>query len=1063
MTKRRIVWTMAAALVAAVVARAPLAAQGVTTAAVAGRVLDESGAAVPAAQLVLTNSSTGERYSTTSRDDGRYSFETVNVGGPYTLQVRALGFEPKTSSAFMLTLGQRFVLDVAMRRTAVQIAGVSVTAQANPLVSPERTGAQTFVSDTILRRLPTLNRSFNDFLSTAPQVVGRSFTGQNDRFNNIQIDGTENNDLFNLGSSNGTPGGGVSARPISIEAVREYQVLVAPFDVRQGGFVGGLVNAVTQSGTNEFHGAVFGYMQNENFVGSDTNGVSVPVPTYQQQQFGFSLGGPIIRDRLHFFVTGDFRHDVRPFATQLQIGPDPTNPADTAGVGITIARADSVQSILKNQYGFDPGSWRAPDINNPETNLFGKLDYELGTNSHLEISGIFVNANQDKLIHQYTFPFNSRDGYELSNSGYSLENKTRTVRGKWTATFGQSLANEAIVGYSHINDLRPPASPFPLILVAGNSPNTYLAAGAENFSQANSLDQKVFEVTDNLTFPMGQHRVTVGTHDEFIHFRNVFFPSSIGIWNFASPESLATGTPDRFQRALPTAARPDGPVADFNVSQIGFYAEDQFSPVANLLLTIGLRADVPSLPSPAINPTLDTIHFPELGGGVVNTGNSPTGNILWSPRLGFNYDLHGDQTTIFRGGVGIFSGRPPYVWVSNAFGNTGQEQATLLCTTAATIPTFTVNPDSQPTTCAGGGGPTSSATSIVFYDPSFKFPQALKLALGFDRQLPWGMLGTVDFIYTKSINQFYLQDVNLKGQTGTLAAEGGRVMYGTPNTTTGAVPVQRFTTAAADVVENVNRNADKSTSLTLQLQKRFSDNLEFRAAYTYSHSLDLISMTSDITSSNYRFAALDGSVENRNLRTSAFDRPHKITISGTVNVPFDVRFSLVYNGVSGTPYTYVVAQDVNGDGVGGNDDVYVPRDNNDISMVNPADTVALDRYINGEPCLRENRGRILPRNSCRNSWINTLNARLSKVIPTVNGQSVEIDLDVLNVLNLLNSGWGLIRQTGVFEETNLLRVGGWDATNNRFKYNLSLPKQNVTQVNSIGSRWVMQLGVRYAF
>jgi len=225
------------------------------------------------------------------------------------------------------------------------VAGVTVEAGANPLLSSARTGAQSFVSDSALRRLTTLNREFNDFVNTAPQVVktpggGTSITGQNDRFNNIQIDGTVNNDLFALGASNQIPGGGVNARPLSIEAVKEYQILVAPFDVRQGGFVGGLINAVTKSGTNEIHGSAFGYAQNENFVGSDTNGVSVPVSDYQQQQYGFSVGGPLIRDRMHFFVTGDFRHDNRPFASSLQIGPDPNNPADTAGVGITQARAD---------------------------------------------------------------------------------------------------------------------------------------------------------------------------------------------------------------------------------------------------------------------------------------------------------------------------------------------------------------------------------------------------------------------------------------------------------------------------------------------------------------------------------------------------------------------------------------------------------------------------------------------------------------------------------------------------------------------------------------------------
>src|SRR5438128_1124389 len=287
-------------------------------------------------------------------------------------------------------------------------------------------------------------------VASASVTLVNGSTGQNDRFNNIQIDGTVNNDLFNLGASNGSPGGGVNARPLSLEAIKEYQVLIAPFDVRQGGFVGGLVNAITKSGTNEFHGSAFGYGQNQNFVGTDTAGVSVPVSDYQQQQYGFTVGGPIIRDRLHFFVSGDLRHDNRPFASSVQIGPDPSNPVDTAGVGITQARADSVRTILQGlPNGFDPGDWHAPQINNPETNLFAKLDYELGTNSHLELSGTFVNANQDKLIHTYRLGYtspptfsNARDGYELSSSGYAVQNHTRTLRGNWTATFANRFSNE---------------------------------------------------------------------------------------------------------------------------------------------------------------------------------------------------------------------------------------------------------------------------------------------------------------------------------------------------------------------------------------------------------------------------------------------------------------------------------------------------------------------------------------------------------------------------------------------------------------------------------------------
>jgi hypothetical protein len=810
-------------------------------------------------------------------------------------------------------------------------------------------------------------------------------------------------------------------------------------------------------------------------VGSDTAGISVPVPTYQQQQFGFSVGGPLIRDRLHFFATGDFRHDVRPFASSLQIGNSGA-ASDTAGIGITHQQADSVATILQSQYGFGgTGSWQAPTIPNPETNLFGKLDYELGANSHVEVSGTFVNANQVTLIHKFTSPFNGRDGYELSNSGYNTQNQTRTLRGKWTATFANKYSNEAIVAYTTISDHRNPQSTMPLVLVHVNPTNfnDYLSAGAERFSQANVLDQKSFEFTDNLTFTAGEHLLTVGTHNEFFSFRNVFFPASIGVWSFGTIDSLKQGHPDRFERALSTLG-PLGPVADFNVKQIGFYAEDRFSPIRNLTITAGLRMDVPSIPNPIENTAIDTIHLASLNGGTIHTSSSPTGNMLWSPRVGFNYDVNGAQQTILRGGVGIFSGRPPYVWVSNAFGNTGVGASTLLCTTPASADSLLISNGSggfnfpaDQRTCHGGAGPSSSAQSIVFYDPTFKFPQALKIALGIDRQLGWGILGTADFIYTKSINQFYLTDVNLQGVQTTEAGEGGRPLYVQPtafSTTTGAVSPVRLTSAVGQAIENVNKSADRATQMTVQLQKTFSNGIEFNAAYTYSHVLDLFSYTSDISGSNFVFGALDGTIANRNLRTSVYDRPHKFSVSGTVNVPFDARFSLIYTGISGTPFTYVVANDANGDGVGGNDPVYVPRDVNDLEMKNGSgDAQKLNNYINGEPCLRENRGRILPRDVCRNPWQNLLSARLSKVFPTFGGQSVEVEMDMLNVLNFIKSSWGLTRVTGAFEEQNLIRLAGYDPAKQQGQYTLNLPVKNAVSINSLGSRWVFQLGARYTF
>ena len=1055
---KRFFWSVCA--LAAVLSVAPvtgLVAQGVTTAAVTGRLTDDAGGAVPEATVQLTNTSTGQRYGSRSGADGRYFFENVQVGGPYTIDIRALGFEPLQKTGVILQLGQRYVADYQMKRTAVQLTAVSVEAQANPLLSASRTGAQTFVGESLLARLPTLGRNFTDFIQTAPQVVGTSVGGQNNRFNNIQIDGGVNNDVFGLASS-GTPGGQANAHPISVEAIREYQILIAPFDVRQGSFTGGLVNAVTKSGTNVFEGSAWGYYQGHSLVGPNLSGQAASI--FHQDQYGFSFSGPVIRDRLHFFASADVQARGKPFIGQA-IGTDTTGGKDSANVGIRLSTADSISNVLANQYQFNAGTFRAPIIGNPDKNIFGKLDYQLAQNSQLELSYNYVNANQDVLVHNSTAS-GFRDGYQLSNSGYNIANQTNTLRSKWTAQVGSS-SNELIAGYERIRDHRVIPNQVPLIFVGGDRPfagavpSTNIAAGAERFSQGNQLNQDIYELTDNFTIPRGKHVFTVGTHNEFFHFFNVFFPGSLGVWSFRNVDSLIAGHPFRYEIALPL--RPGGPNADFHVKQYGGYVQDQWALTPRLNLSLGLRVDVPTQKAPPTDQRLlDT-----LG---INTGNFPTGNALWSPRVGFNYDVTGDGTTKLRGGVGIFSGRPPYVWLSNAYGNTGLEQATLICDGAVTLPTtdtvpvFTVDPTNQPTTCKGGLGVSATAASVVYFDPNFKFPQNLKASLGLDHQLPYGIVGTFDFVSTKSVNQFYLSDVNVVGPRGVLAAEAGRVMYGTINTLTGATTVVRKTTSFRDVIRHRNESADRSFQITYQLEKRFSDRMQFLAGYTYSHVQDLISLTSSIASSNYRFTALDGTIENRNLRTSAFDVPHKITLTGVFSLPAQVTVAAIYIGESGTPYTYVTQSDVNGDGLAGNDPVYVPRDSADITLNTPAtEWSRLNSYIQNEPCLEKARGSLLQRNTCRNPFIHILNARITKGLPSIGGQHFELSADIFNFLHLINHDWGVIRQTSGFEEANLLSTAGWDAVNNRFKYRLALPQKNAPTTQ----QWQVQLGLKYIF
>jgi outer membrane receptor for ferrienterochelin and colicin len=1042
-------------------------AQGVTSAAITG-VVAASGATrepVAGADVTLTKPATGESHVVTTRSDGRYTIDNASAGGPYTLEVRAIGFQPVKVEGLRLTLGQRLSHNVALQRTTVQLEDITVVTQPSILDDVSRTGASTVVSDTTIQRMPLQGRNFTDLIQTAPQVNGNSVAGQNNRFNNIQVDGGVNNDLFGLAGS-GTPGGQANATVISLEAIQEFQVQVAPFDVRQGNFVGGLVNAVTKSGTNEYHGSLFGYYRGKSLAGQRDD------PTFSNfnvYQYGGTFSGPIMRDKLQFFLSADLQSSSSSFSSSNQLTGD--DATDIANVGFTLQDAQDFRDVLVNQYGFgDPGDGTAPPIENPDNNLFGKLSWQIAPNSRLEISHNWVDASQDQLIRNPTSPrFSSRlrDGYQLSNSGYGQANRTNTTRLKWTTTFGDNFANEFLSGGQWIRDHREIANELPLILVrAGESgsDDSWLAAGADRFSQGNLLNQDIYSVADNLSFNVANsHRLTVGTSDEFFKFHNVFTQGSFGSWMFASLDSLRNGEAEAFEITLPGDPNlaPNGAVADFSVKQIGAFLQDQWTLSRRATVTAGIRVDVPFFSSPVTNPNLTA--DPDLP---INTGVFPSGNALWSPRLGFNVDASGDGNTVVRGGVGIFTGRPAYVWLSNAYVGTGLETVTLTCVDAD-VPAFPASPVAgSPTSCAGGGGPSAARANPVYFDKDFRFPQSFRAALGLDRQLPEGIVGTLDFLYTANRNNLYIQDNNLV-EDAVLSGEG-RYLYGTFNPTTGRATKNLVRGDIGNALFHRNENGGNSVSITAQLSKAFSNGLSFNAGYTYSKTKDIYSLTSSIAFSNYQFASVDGSLFDRNVTTSSFDVPHKVTISGTANLPYHSQFSLIYQGFSGTPYGWTVGSDVNGDGISGNDLPYVPSaDGTDITLADPSQLADLNAFIDGQKCLAGSRGHLLERNSCRNPWTNLVNTRLATSLPLMSGHAVELSWDIFNVLNMFDNEWGAFKQVSAFEEgPSFLRAVGYDAANNRPIYNFSPPDadqivKTVRGPNS--SRWRMQFGAKYSY
>jgi hypothetical protein len=1038
-----------------------LAAQGITSSAVAGRVTSEARGTVENAIVVLTNTSTGARQQTSTSSAGRYNFENVNPGGPYTIDVRSIGFQAATKTGIRLTLGQRYIQDFELAQQVVTLEELTVIAATNPLINSGRTGAAQIVTDTAIQRLPLLGRNFTDLLRTSPQVLsGSGVGGQNSKFNTILVDGGANNDVFGVSA---TPGSSAGAKLISLEALQEFQILVAPFDVRQGSFSGGLVNGITKSGTNQLHGSAFTYFQRPEMVGADTGRAKLtPQQAFDIKQYGGTIGGPIIPNRLHFFASADVQSSQRAF-----FGLEATEPA----TGIPVALAERVQSIIKTKYGFDPGGVAAPgSLDSPDKNLFGKLTWQVAGSTQLETSYSYVHAAQDNFNRTARTDPN-RDGWQLNQSGYKIANTNKVARTKLTTLIGGANL-EVLFGYMQNRDARELPNKVPLIMVHGALPNTYLAAGGEKFSHGNELDQDVYEATANLTFGLGKnHQITVGTHNEFFKFRNLFAQNRYGTWSFASADSLEAGLPRYYEALL--EARTDGFTARFSVKQLGGYIQDAWRPNDRLTVTAGLRFDTPYFKDkPSQNNAkalIDTLK--------INTGQFPSGNANWAPRVGFNWDPAGTGNTIVRGGVGVFSGRPPYVWTSNAFTGTGLEQVTITCSrivgvgTQANIPGFTLDVNNLPRACGGGAEVVAPAAVVSYFDKGFKFQQALKYALGLDQRLPGGMVFTFDYLYTSNRNQLYQTDDNVK--LGAVDREG-RQLYATPTAQTLATTLTRLTKVkgVTQVVHHSNRSADRAWLATFQLQKSFAAGYFFSVAYTRAKSEDLISLTSSIATSNLRNTPVDGTLENRNLRLSGFDVPHKISISGSANLPWGLQASAVYTARAGTPYAYVTTNDVNGDGMTTNDLIYVPRDANDISIAGAnqaADWDRLNAFIVSEKCLREQRGRIMQRTSCRNPWQKFLDLRLTKVLRTVSGQNLQITADIFNFLNLVNKNWGINRETNFFQQVSFLTGSTYNTNNtatpidDRWNYTVPATMPALRRALVESSRWRMQFGAKYVF
>ena len=1014
-------------------------AQTATTASISGTVTDQNGNPLPSATIIAVHVPSGTQYGTTSRTDGKYNFTAVRVGGPYEVTFSYVGYQKQTQNIEKLVLGQNYSLDVQLTPTSIELSGVLVTGNRGAIINENRTGSAQNVSSKQIEELPTIDRSFASFAKMSPMFSGLNYSaaGRSNRYNNIQIDGTQYNDLFGLGSS-GTPGGQAHTNPISLDAIQEFQVVIAPFDVRLGGFTGSGLNAITKSGTNEFHGSVFGFGRNQSLVSDYYVGDKSPVADFKEWQAGADISGPIVKDKIFFFVN---------FETTGHNEPLPNLSLSTTGVS---TEASLIQSTLANR-GFQTGGFGEYNTKQPSDKVFARLDFNLSENQKLSVHYNYVNAKQDILGSRGSSSSLSFDSYL-----YQFKNETNNIVAQLNSTIGNNMANELIAGYTSIRDNRgPQGTLLPEIQVDGIV--TY-HMGTDRYSSANKLNQDIFEFTDNFSWFTGNHTITIGTHNEFFSFYNLFLRSFGGFYEYYTMNDFLANNVGFYQRVIPLVG--DG-AADFSARQYGFYAQDEWQAMPNLKLTFGVRLDIPTYPdNPPLNDSVSA-YFPGI-----TTASAPSGNLLWAPRVGFNWDVNGDKTTQVRGGVGMFSGRPAYVWISNQYGNTGNTQAEVR---GSGMGLFSPDANNQPGFGDPGTTPGSRTAEIDLSDPNLKMPQILRFDLGVDHQLPLGIIGTVEFQYSKAVNDFVYNKLNILPQVGTNPVDG-RPVYGGTDSKNGNF---------YDVMWLQNTSKGYSYNLVFQAQRNVASGLSFNVGYALGRAKDVNSVNSSQARSQMRYNPISGDPNDPPLAPSQYEIKNRIFASVAFTHEFaegwPTTISIFYNGENGAPYSFIYGSDINNDGFDQNDLFYIPKDNNDILLgsvvggsfvANQQMYSDLNSFINNNDYLSSHRGQIAERNADTNPWVNYVDLHIAQVIPIVDGHRFTVNFDILNLMNLINKDWGW--NSSVFSTYIVSRRAGTVTDggqyNGRNVYSFYPPSNNTPfTAGNFSSRWQMQFGLSYSF
>lgn len=1079
-------------LVLGAIAPPTLGAQGVTTSAIDGFVTGDDGTPLPDAVVVAVHVSSGTEYRTGARSGGAYSLLNMRVGGPYRVTARMIGFQPRVEENVQLNLGQTERLDFALVAQALELEEIAVTAERDAVLDASRTGAATYIDQRQVEVLPSIKRSTRDLTRLDPRSDGNfAFAGRNWLYNNVSLDGSYFNNAFGLDDP--APGGQTNAEPVPYDAVEQVEVSLAPFDVREGGFTGANVNTVTKSGTNNLRGSLYTFGRNEALLGNTVRGSEVVAdPDLSFIQSGLSLSGPLLRDKLFFFVNAELERTDDP-------GTNFAASQGTQGFGISRAEAsvlDAIRQRMISVYDYDPGPFEGYINETNNNKVIAKLDWNVNPSNNLSFRYNLLDAKRDLPPHPFVLSFanTGRGPNESSlpfrNAGYTINNDLQSFALELNSR-GGGFANRFFASYSRFRDSRQPFSEdFPTIEI-GEAGVTYTTLGHEPFSIHNILDQDVLQLTNNFTIFRGRHSLTFGANFESFDFFNSFniFRHGVFFLPAAIPIGSTFGSLEEFFDATDPAS-PNfksfrdmigtGPFKGENidVGQIGVYAQDELLASERLNLTFGARVDFPMyFTDPVDNPfsrsltALDENGEPET----VDQSDLPGAKPLFSPRAGFNWNVTGDRRTQIRGGTGIFSGRVPFVWIGNVISNPGANPN--LFPTASEIPT------------------SDDATLAQSFDlntmvSDFKWTQTWVSDVAVDQQLGGGFLGTLELIYGNDINNVFVRNADLVAPVRTLP--DGRPYYGgAGNNELNNDPNNPGDDGAGIYVLD-NTSQGHNFNVTAQLRKSFGSNLNATVGYSFTEAKNNLKST-EIASVLWQSQPVQGDPNNPELSFSEFGQKHRVVGGGTfvqswspslrtsVGLFLEVAQGNRFAGAGGNRYSFLYSGDVNGDGSGGNDLIYIPLNQGDITLADcptgcgsnvtaQQQRDALDAFIEQDDYLRSHRGQIAERFGALNPWYSNVDLRILQdfAVGGTTRHNFQLSVDVLNVGNLITSRWG-VRKVASAAATSPLRlvtdengIPQFDV-NGAPVLNFTGPSETFIDDPSVFSRWRAQLGLRYFF